>query len=271
MGKQSEIAWTDHTWNPWQGCRKVSAGCKNCYMFRDKKRWRQDPENIHRSGNVTFFAPFLWKKPAKVFTCSWSDFFLPEADPWRDDAWQVIRTTPHLTYQILTKRPENIKDRLPDDWPLPNVWLGVTAENQEMADKRIPLLLQIEAEKRFISIEPMLGPVNLTQYIRLTDENSLYDFYEKNGWGYDDWSGGFVGPGVVDSCYDPGPGIHWVICGGESGPGFREMKKEWAWDLIQQTEIPEVPFFMKQMAGFRPKDIPLPAVLKVKEFPKCQH
>jgi len=180
---------------------------------------------------ATMKKPLSWKEPAMVFTCSWSDFFIEEADFWRETAWEIIRKTPHLTYQILTKRPERIKECLPLDWPLGNVWLGVTAENQDMADLRVPVLLTIDAPVRFISVEPMLGPVDLTEHFQLQ------------------------------------PGIQWVICGGESGPGFREMKKEWAWDLSQQTEIPQVPFFMKQMSGLNPKKIPIPDVLSIKEFP----
>lgn len=262
MGKNTEIKWTDHTWNPWQGCKKVSPGCKNCYMFRDKKRWGQDGSNIHRSGNVTFFNPLSWKEPAKVFTCSWSDFFLEEADLWRDDAWKIIKSTPHLTYQILTKRPENMIDRLPDDWPLPNVWLGVTAENQEEAARRIPYLLMHEpgdAVVKFVSVEPMLEEIDLTE-IHATNDPAV-SFNLLTGIPYDWNTNNFDKDNSIKK-------IDWVICGGESGSNFREMKKEWAWDLLQQTEIPGTPFFMKQMAGKRPKNIPIPDVLKVKEFPK---
>ncbi len=229
MAKQTDIQWTDHTWNPWQGCKKVSPGCKNCYMFRDKKRFGQDPENIHKSGNVTFFAPSNWEEPAKVFTCSWSDFFLEEADLWRDDAWAIIRSTPHLTYQILTKRPERMRDHLPNDWPLDNVWLGVTVETQR-EDHRIIDLLNIPAKKRFISVEPMIGPVNLLPL----------------------WA----------------RKLDWVICGGESGAGFRKMEKCWAADLSRDCMSADLPFFMKQMAGVRPKKISIPDHLNIKEFPK---
>ena len=113
MAENSKIQWTDHTWNPWQGCRKVSPGCLNCYMYRDKKRYGQDPATVVRSKPPTFNKPLKWHDPAKVFVCSWSDFFIEDADEWRDDAWEIMRRTPHLTYQILTKRPRNIKDRLP--------------------------------------------------------------------------------------------------------------------------------------------------------------
>ncbi len=104
MGKESQIEWTEATWNPWHGCKKISPGCKNCYMYREKKRYGQDPHNVTKS-KTTFKAPLGWKSSKTIFTCSWSDFFIQEADDWRDDAWDVIRKTPEHTYQILTKRP----------------------------------------------------------------------------------------------------------------------------------------------------------------------
>lgn len=241
MGKNSKISWCNHTVNFWQGCKKVSSGCLNCYMFRDKKRYGQDPATVIRSQPATFNKPLSWKDPAKVFVCSWSDFFIEDADQWRDDAWEIMRKTPHLTYLLLTKRPENMADRLPAGWPLPNVWLGVTAENQEMADKRIPILLSIPAVKKFVSIEPMVGPVNFEL--------------------------------IPDVIFDAGipvewqrlekPGIDWVICGGESGPGARRMRHVWALDLKEQCKRNGVPFFMKQMTVKEP----IPDYLKGQEFP----
>ena len=121
MARNSGIDWTDHTWNPWQGCRKVSPGCANCYMYRDKRHFGQDPTTVVRSKPATFNAPLKWKDQARVFVCSWSDFFIEDADPWRGEVWQIMRQTPHLTYMLLTKRLENISARLPDDWPLKNI------------------------------------------------------------------------------------------------------------------------------------------------------
>ncbi len=162
MGTKSNIQWCSDTWNPWHGCIKVSPGCKNCYMYTDKKRYGQDATIVTRS-KTTFNAPYKLEGPL-VFTCSWSDFFIEQADQWRDEAWEIIKNTPHLTYQILTKRPENILSRLPIDWGngYENVWLGVSTENQETADERIPLLLQTPAAVRFISAEPLLGPIDLS-------------------------------------------------------------------------------------------------------------
>jgi protein gp37 len=155
MGRFSQIEWTEATWNPWHGCRKVSAGCAHCYMYRDKNRYGQDPTRIVR-GKTTFELPLTWKEPKLIFTCSWSDFFIEESDPWRRAAWDVIRSTPQHTYQILTKRPERIENHLPDDWPLPNVWLGVSVENPRFY-WRIALLRAIPALVRFLSLEPLLS------------------------------------------------------------------------------------------------------------------
>ena len=145
MGYTTGVQWTNRTHNFWYGCKKVSAGCKFCYAERDMERYGRDFHTVTRAKG--FDTPLNWKEPALVFVNSWSDFFISDADEWRNDAWDVIRKTQHLIYQILTKRPENIKDRLPPDWGngWGNVWLGVSAENQMMADKRIPILLSIPA------------------------------------------------------------------------------------------------------------------------------
>ena len=142
MGENSGIAWTNHTWNPWQGCHKVSAGCENCYMEREKLRYGQDPHVVKRSARQTFNLP-LRLDSGRVFTCSWSDFFIAEADEWRPEAWEIIRRTPHLIYQILTKRPERIAQCLPPDWGdgWKNVWGGVTVEAPDYYHRIEELLL----------------------------------------------------------------------------------------------------------------------------------
>lgn len=207
---KTTIEWTNYTWNPWVGCKKVSAGCKNCYMYREQTQRGVDPMLIRKT--KTMRDPFKWEtteeKRPMVFTCSYSDFFLEEADCWRDEAWSVIRATPSIIYQILTKRIELVEERLPFDWPLPNVWLGVTAENQEMAYERIPVLVNIEATIRFISIEPMLEEVGLG-----------------------------LSPINID----------WVIAGCESGPHARPMDINWVRNLRDQCRSGNVPFFLKQM------------------------
>ncbi len=233
MGENTAIAWTDHTWNPWQGCHKVSSACDNCYMYRDKKRYGQDPTIIKKSSVQTWNAPLKWHNAAKVFVCSWSDFFIEEMDEERPFAWMMIKRTPHLTYQILTKRPERIKECLPDDWGngWPNVWIGVTVENQEMADLRIPILLQIPAAVRFVSIEPMLGPVDISKdlYQLQTGKYSMCSSYEK-----------------------PIDYLNWVICGGETGPNARPMHPGWVWSIQKQCQATETPFFFKQWGEWYP-------------------
>lgn len=222
MGKTSAIEWTDATWNPWQGCIKVSAGCKNCYMYRDQKRYGRDPRDIHRSSDATFNAPLKWKEPRKVFTCSWSDFFLPEADEWRPEAWEIIRKTPQHTYQILTKRPENILDRLPPDWGdgWPNVWLGVSVENNAYLS-RIKRLMDIPARVRFISYEPALGP------LQPFDQIPWHELRYK---------------------------IHWIIAGGESGPGCRPAETDWFRAVRDDCRWLGIPFFFKQHGGTKRVD-----------------
>ncbi|MEM9685342.1 MAG: DUF5131 family protein, partial [Bacteroidota bacterium] len=131
MGKTSKIQWTDSSWNPWHGCKKVSPGCKYCYMYRDKERYGHDPKLVLRSTS-NFNAPLTWKAHRLIFTCSWSDFFIEEADSWRGQAWEVIRQTPQHSYQILTKRPERIHENLPEwfDTIAERVWIGVSVESQ---------------------------------------------------------------------------------------------------------------------------------------------
>ncbi|WP_084312496.1 DUF5131 family protein [Desulfobulbus elongatus] len=251
MGKQTGISWTDHTWNPWQGCRPVSPGCANCYMYREKRRYGQDPATVMRSSRETFNAPLKWMDPAKVFVCSWSDFFIDNADQWRDEAWKIMRKTPHLTFQILTKRPENIAGRLPDGWPFPNVWIGITAENQEMANKRIPILLKIPAELRFVSIEPMVGPVDLTDIVS-GEEGDEHHFNAL-----------FCDVDIEDDVDFGGRTVGWVIVGGETGQKARTMQPEWALAVKEQCCIFGTPFFMKQMSGKKP----IPEYLLKREFP----
>jgi protein gp37 len=126
-------------------------------MYRDKTRYGQDPSNVVR-GKTTFALPLKWKESKLIFTCSWSDFFIEEADSWRGEAWDIIRATPHHNYQILTKRPERVVAHLPIDWPLPNVWLGVSVENPQFYS-RISILRGIPVAVRFLSLEPLLAPM----------------------------------------------------------------------------------------------------------------
>ncbi len=228
--EESHIKWTNFTWNPWTGCKKISAGCKYCYMFRDGDRYGNDHHQIKKTTPSTFNKPLKINEPKMVFTCSWSDFFIEEADEWRDEAWDIIRKTPHLTYQILTKRPERITQCLPKDWNegYPNVWLGVTVENQESVN-RAEILAKIPAQIRFISAEPLLGPLDL-----LTPLNA-----------------------TLMQCF------HWLIIGGESGNNtgkhlYRPCKTDWISQLIMDTTThSEVKIFIKQTGTYLAKELGL--------------
>ena len=229
MGERTAIGWTDATWNPWYGCTKVSPGCAHCYMFRDQIRYGRDPNVVTRS-KTKFAEPLKWTEPRRVFTCSWSDWFHEAADAWRDEAWDIIRRTPHLTYQILTKRPERIAAHLPSDWgdAWANVWLGTSIENQRWA-VRAGLLLEVPARMRFLSCEPLLGPLDLSDYLP-----SPY---------------GCGGEARNDNCEVCAPRLHWLIVGGESGPDARPMQLDWARSLRDQCAEAGVAFFLKQLGG----------------------
>lgn len=209
MATKSSIEWTESTWNPWHGCLKVSPGCKNCYMYRDKSRYGQDPRYVVRS-KTTFYEPLKWIEPRTIFTCSWSDWFIEDADAWRYDAWEIIRQTPQHTYQILTKRPERIAQCLPKDWAggYDNVWLGVSIEDQQYIWRK-EILLGIPSRIRFISAEPLLGPIK----------------------------------------FDSLDGIAWIITGGESGPKARPLSLDWVRSIRDQCRASHVAFFHKQNGG----------------------
>lgn len=251
MAKESHIQWTDATWNPWVGCTKISEGCRGCYMYREQNRWGRNPAIIRRTSDATFFSPLKWKESKLVFTCSYSDFFIEEADDFRQQAWDVIRRTPHLTYQILTKRPERIEKCLPPDWGegWDNVWLGVTVENEQTISRTL-ILSGVKSKVRFISAEPLLGPVGFVKHFN----NQLSDYF------------------------------HWVIVGGESGHKtgkykYRECKEEWVQNLITELKVANVPVFMKQTGNHIARELGLrdsfggdydefPHWMKFHEWPK---
>lgn len=226
MAKQTKIEWATATWNPWIGCTKVSPACDNCYAERWAKRCGRNFNKVTRAADATFYAPLKWKEPQRIFVCSLSDFFHDDiigAGP-QCEAWKIMHDCPEHIFILLTKRPENIKKSLPElGWPMKNVWLGCTVENQAQADKRIPLLWQSLAAVRFISVEPMLGPVNLDKHL--------------------------PHPIPCDSSghlYLQSAGIDWVICGGESGGQARPMHPDWARSLRDQCKVAGVPFMFKQ-------------------------
>ncbi len=253
MSAESGISWTDATWNPWQGCTKVSPACRGCYMMRDKARYGQDGTIVVRSKPPTFNLPIATGKRAippgsLVFTCSWSDWFHEAADGWRDEAWELVKRRPDCLFLILTKRAERIADHLPADWGegYPNVAIGVTAENQEWADKRIPYLLQVPARFRFVSIEPMVGAVDL-ETVRDgswfdREGANYYNALTGSAW----WSNGDHGLGG-------GPRLDWVIVGGESGPDARAMRESWVRELRDACARSGVAFHLKQWGEWIPE------------------
>lgn len=235
MGDNTSISWTQRTWNPWRGCDKVSPGCAHCYMFTDQRRYGRDPSVVERCAPATFNRPLskAWDEPGLVFTCSWSDWFHEDADAWRDEAWEIIRRTPHLTYQILTKRPERIAAHLPswwgdaDDEAPDNVWLGVTIENRRFVD-RADMLRAVPAAVRFISAEPLLGPLVTRPF--------------SPGWPTG-WADGYTGYEL--DLHD----IDWLIIGGESGPRCRRFDEQWARDLIERAQPSRTAVHVKQMGA----------------------
>ncbi len=161
-------------WNPWHGCRKYSEGCENCYMYYLDSERDRDGSEIYKVKN-NFNLPvkrdrkgnYKVKSGATLHVCLTSDFFLEEADAWRDDVWAMIKEREDVNFIILTKRAERIKDNLPADWGegYPNVSLRVTAENQRRADERIPILLSVPAADRGVMTAPLIGPVDISEYL----------------------------------------------------------------------------------------------------------
>lgn len=268
MGDASAIEWTDATWNPWRGCDKVSPGCAHCYMFAGQRRGGLDPTTVVRTSPATFRAPLgpKWTRKSdairdrerrrmRVFTCSWSDFFHPDADAWREDAWAVIRQRPEFDWQILTKRPELVADRLPDDWGdgYPNVWLGVSIENRRFV-RRADQLRALPAVVRFVSAEPLLGPLRYQRW-HVAEDRRL-------GFG---WADGASGQQLELH------GIDWLIVGGESGPGARRMDPEWVLRLKAATDWSGTAFFFKQWGGARPGGEALLDGQEYRAFPRARH
>lgn len=241
---KSGIEYVDHSWNPWIGCRKVSEGCCNCYMHREMARFGQDPSNIHRTSAATWLQVKKFEPGAVVFVCSWSDFFLQDADPWRDDAWRVIEDRPDVTWVIVTKRPESIPGRLPwgNGTPWPNVIGVVTAETQEMADRRVPLLLRANFAVRGASVEPMLGPVKLSHMdVEMAGDPEWF------------WINALTGKHTdMGRPCRPVPRLDWVVCGGESGPDARPMPPAAARALRDQCVEAGTPFYFKQWGEWVP-------------------
>lgn len=272
MSGASKIEWTDATWNPIVGCSIVSPGCKNCYAMRDAWRKHHSPAIPHYrdltksvKGNAVWTgklalapdhiltAPLHWKKPRRIFVNSMGDLFHEDApDEWIDKVFAVMALSPQHTFQVLTKRAERmrkyfaegrermhtrwlLKGSIPDDFPLPNVWLGVSAERQQEADERIPHLLATPAAIRFVSAEPLLGPIDLGDRLRFWHEIDC-DLSENQA------------RNLV-----PKARLDWVIVGGESGASARPMHPLWADEIREQCSRVGVPFFFKQWGSWAPQ------------------
>lgn len=260
MGDHSGIQWTDATWNPSTGCTRVSAGCDHCYAYtlHDQRHeaWKAGrmpnaPAQYHRPFSEVqliperLSLPLRWTKPRRIFVDSMSDLFHADVpDEFLDRVFATMALAPRHTFQVLTKRPQRMKRYLTweepsitrrgriqnqmdflwargglpqrvviDQWPLPNVWLGTSVENQEAA-YRIDWLVKTPAAVRFLSCEPLIGPLDL-----------------------------------LERLLRPSDDLHWVIVGGESGPGYRSLDLDWARDLRDQCVAAGVPYFFKQVGG----------------------
>ncbi len=259
MAENSSIEWTDHTFNPWIGCTKVSPGCDGCYAeaLMDKRYhrvyWGAGMER-KRTSVSNWKLPLKWDKAAaaagrrdRVFCASLADVFDNEVPPqWRGELWALIRRTPNLDWLLLTKRIGNVRGMLPADWErgYSNVWLGATVVNQEEADRDIPKLLAVPAAKRFLSMEPLLGPVDLSRILLHSGP------FEPAEDAPPAWKKIHTVNVTMDSLR-PGkksgrPALDWVICGGESGPKARPMHPDWARSLRDQCNAAGVSFFFKQ-------------------------
>ncbi len=281
MSDGSKIEWTEASWNPVTGCTKVSPGCDHCYAETFAERWRGTPGHHFENGfDVTLRPerleqPLRWKRPRRIFVNSMSDLFHESVSTtFIAAAFDVMRKTPQHTYQILTKRHARMRSlartaAFGEGWPLPNVWLGVSVEDQKWADIRIPALLDTPAAVRFLSCEPLLGPVKLP----------IIEEYDGCTCGVG--PAGYYGMHERGCGTEPGPAwdrLHWVIAGGESGPGARPCEMGWLRSLRNQCAEVGVPFFCKQLgtvlgrqagAGRKGGDWDAwPEDLKVREFPR---
>lgn len=298
MADKTGIEWTDATWNPVRGCSRVSAGCQNCYAETVAGRFSgagMAYEGLIAKGGQwngqiklvpdALGQPLSWKKPRKIFVNSMSDLFHENVPTdFIDQVFAIMACAKQHTFQILTKRPERMRyyakrvaESQPHDevnmavfdaancldgsfatWPLPNVWLGVSVEDQETADERIPLLLQTPAAVRWISAEPLLEAVDLKRfiasprhYMTRCEHCSWHGSSELCGTNFD--GDDIICPECCQSiCGDDAPGLDWVVVGGESGKNARPMHPDWARSLRDQCKAAGVPFLFKQWGEWQP-------------------
>lgn len=257
MGADTKIEWAHHSFNPWYGCQKVGPGCDNCYAEGWAKRsglvqWGVGADR-RRSSAANWRKPLKWNAEAerlgiryRVFCASLADVF-DNAVPaeWRRDLFDLIEITPHLDWLLATKRIGNVERMIPDRWsvalPL-NVWLGITVTDQAEADRDIPKLLAVKTlGVRFLSIEPLLGPVELDCVDRPPNWKQPIDECDDG-----------IDPLRYRSARGEQRGIDWVIVGGESGPHARPMHPDWVRSLRDQCAAAGVPFLFKQWGEWLP-------------------
>lgn len=261
MAKTS-IEWTDTSWNPLRGCSRVSEGCRHCYAESVANRFKRPgmpyegliAPSGQWNGKINLIhsklrEPFTWRKPRRVFVNSMSDLFHEKVPShFIDDVFLVMAQCPEHIFQILTKRPERMReyfeggelenhlntsltiidnpDTKPIKWPLPNVWLGVSVEDQQTADERLPDLLNCPAAIHWASVEPLLGPLDLSEYVK-----SLR--WHVSDTPMESW-------------------LNWVVVGGESGCHARPMEAFWVRSLRDQCKTTHTPFFFKQWGEYMP-------------------
>ena len=232
MADKSAIEWTDASWNPVTGCTKVSPGCDNCYAERLSERFRGVEGHAYEAGfDLTLRPdrldqPLRWKKPRQIFVNSMSDLFHRDIpDEYLQRIWAVMVEADHHIYQILTKRAHRMAHKIKElSLPLPyHIWLGVSVEDQSMADSRIPALLGIGSLVPWVSAEPLLAPIDLRGYMR----RAVLELGDH--------------------------GLKWVVVGGESGPKARPMQAGWARTIRDQCLDANVPYFFKQWGGVTSK------------------
>lgn len=203
-------------WNLWHGCHKLSEGCKNCYVYRTDFKYEKDSSKVYKTGNFNLplkkdrKGEYKIKSGELVYTCFTSDFFLEDADDWREEAWSIIKERSDLNFLIVTKRIDRFNVALPKDWGTgyDNVEICCTVENQDRADYRLPIFLELPINKKSIICEPLLGEIDLSKYLN------------KN--------------------------INQVVCGGESGNNARVCDYNWIINIRKQCLKNNVKFYFKQ-------------------------
>jgi protein gp37 len=296
MSDNTKIAWAEASWNPIVGCSKISPGCANCYAEKMACRLSRMGQKLYQgvtlgdgdgrdgwAGNIACASrevwdiPRRWKRPRRIFVCSMGDLFHERAmyEYWKGVAG-VAADCPQHTLLVLTKRAEIMREALTDCGAPPNVWAGVTCEDQQRADERIPDLLATPAAVRWVSVEPMLGPVNIRGL--LLSDQPMANCQCGHGHGFTRCPN--TG-GVAPRCHKhgcdctsfrraAGVGVHWVVIGAESGPKRRPCNVEWVRSLVGQCREAGVAVFVKQLdlGGRVVKDMAqFPEDLRIREYP----